>query len=104
LFFNILPMLTCYCLPTSLGLMIYGLIVMFQPDVAQAFALADDGMPAEEIRARLSAQAWRERRFERAPRRDEPVEEPRQDAARGESSPPPPAGGAPDDERFFERP
>jgi hypothetical protein len=103
LFFNIVPMLTCYCLPTSLGLMIYGLIVMFQPDVAQAFALADEGMPAEEIRQRLSAQRWRGQRFERAPDRDEPAAESQPGSESGESKAPPPPSGTPDDDRFFER-
>jgi hypothetical protein len=54
LFCNILPLFTCYCAPTSLGLMIYGLIVFFNGDVAQAFRMAEEGMPVEEIRYRFS--------------------------------------------------
>jgi hypothetical protein len=50
LFFNIIPLFTCYCLPTSLGLMIYGLIVFFNADVARAFRLAAEGVLPEEIR------------------------------------------------------
>jgi hypothetical protein len=38
LFSNVVPVFTCYCLPTSVGLMIYGLIVLFHSEVAFAFA------------------------------------------------------------------
>ena len=38
LFINVVPVFTCYCLPTSVGLMIYGLIVLFHSGVAYAFA------------------------------------------------------------------
>src|SRR5262249_41577152 len=38
LFSNVIPVFTCYCLPTSVGLMIYGLIVLFHSEVAHAFA------------------------------------------------------------------
>lgn len=38
LFSNVVPVFTCYCLPTSIALMIYGLIVLFHSDVAYAFA------------------------------------------------------------------
>jgi hypothetical protein len=50
LFSNLVPMLTCYCIPTSLGLMIYGLIVMFQSDVAYAFAEVARGVPPERFK------------------------------------------------------
>jgi hypothetical protein len=53
LFFNLVPMPTCYCLPTCLGIMIWGLIVFFQADVARAFELGERGVPAEEIRRRM---------------------------------------------------
>jgi hypothetical protein len=52
LFCNVVPLLTCYCSITSLGLMIYGLIVFFNADVARAFELAAEGVPPEEIRDR----------------------------------------------------
>jgi hypothetical protein len=111
LFFNITPMFNCYCLPTSLGIMIYGLIVMFQPDVAQAFALAEDGQPIEEIRRQLSPDRWRYARYERfddmeGPRRrdkgrdegnDESLPKPQPPAAPGE----PGEGG--DEQTFFEK-
>ncbi|MFM6131223.1 MAG: hypothetical protein ACKPBV_21295 [Sphaerospermopsis kisseleviana] len=44
---------TIYCLPTSIGLAIYGLITYLNPAVAAAFRLGDAGMPAAEIRARF---------------------------------------------------
>ena len=51
LFLNILPMLTCYCAPTSIGMMIYGLIVLFQGDVGLAFERVSRGAtPAEAVR------------------------------------------------------
>ena len=50
LFSNLVPMFTCYCLPTSLGLMIYGLIVLFQADVAFAFAEVAAGAPPERFK------------------------------------------------------
>jgi uncharacterized membrane protein HdeD (DUF308 family) len=48
---GILPSLTCWCLPTSLGLLIYGLIVYLNSDVARAFAMADQGMTPDQIKA-----------------------------------------------------
>jgi len=50
LFSNLVPMLTCYCIPTSLGLMIYGLVVMFQSDVAYAFSEVARGVPPERFK------------------------------------------------------
>jgi hypothetical protein len=61
LFFNAAPVFTFYCAPTSLGVMIYGLIVFFNGDVARAFQMAADGVPAEEIRQRFSGYRRRDR-------------------------------------------
>ncbi len=69
LFSNLAPMFTCYCMPTSLGLMIYGLIVMFQSDVAYAFAQVARGVPPEHFK-----RAWRYR--EEEPDDEERVELP----------------------------
>jgi hypothetical protein len=49
LFSNLIPIFTCYCLPTSLGLMIYGLIVFFQADVAHAFAMVATGVSPQRF-------------------------------------------------------
>ena len=48
---GMLPALTCYCLPTSLGLLIYGLIVYLNNDVVRAFAMGEEGMPPDQIKA-----------------------------------------------------
>jgi hypothetical protein len=68
LFANIIPLFTCYCLPTSLGVMIYGLIVMFQTDVAQAFELGAQGLTPDEIQDHLH-RARRYGRYEDEERR-----------------------------------
>lgn len=73
LFSNLVPMFTCYCIPTSLGLMIYGLIVFFQSDVADAFARVADGLPPERVKY-----GWQ--------RDDEPEDE------MDDAFPPPPTG------------
>ena len=39
LFGNILPVFTGYCLPTSLGMLVFGLIVLFNSEVTEAFEL-----------------------------------------------------------------
>jgi hypothetical protein len=44
-------MLTCYCAPTSIGLMIYGLIVLMNDSVRQAFDLAKQGNSPDQIDA-----------------------------------------------------
>lgn len=46
--------LTCYCAPFSLGVGIYGLIVMLNPAVVQAFKMASEGVSAEQIRAHFA--------------------------------------------------
>jgi hypothetical protein len=48
LFTNVLPLITCYCAPTSIAMMVYGLIVLFQPDVARAFELVAAGASPDE--------------------------------------------------------
>lgn len=58
LFFNIAALSTCYCAPTSLGLMIWGLIAMFQKDVADAFTLGASGLSAGEIKDRFSRRGY----------------------------------------------
>jgi hypothetical protein len=54
LFFNVAALPTCWCAPTSLGILIWGLVVMFQKDVADAFKLGAAGYAAQEIRDRMS--------------------------------------------------
>jgi hypothetical protein len=50
LFSNVAPLLTCWCAPLCLALMIYGLIVFFHADVAFAFAEVAAGAPAERFK------------------------------------------------------
>ncbi|MEI7683894.1 MAG: hypothetical protein WCL32_02625 [Planctomycetota bacterium] len=83
LFSNFVPLFTCYCLPTSMGLMIYGLIVMFQTDVAQAFELGSQGLSNADIQDH----------FYRARHRDRYDDDERQDRRR---LPPPEAPEAPE--------
>jgi len=46
--------LTCYCSPFSIGIGVYGMVVMFDSSVRQAYQLSADGVSAEEIRARFA--------------------------------------------------
>jgi hypothetical protein len=48
---GVVSFLTCYCAPTSLALMVYGLIVYLNSDVGRAFEMAKGGASAEQIRA-----------------------------------------------------
>jgi hypothetical protein len=50
LFCNIPLLFTCYCAPTGVAMAVYGLIVMFQPDVAEAFAMAARGASPDQIK------------------------------------------------------
>jgi len=56
-FFGMLNLGTCYCLPTALGLCIWGCIVYFNPEVKYAFKLGADGQKASDIEARMSGRA-----------------------------------------------
>jgi len=44
-----LSSITCYCAPTALGLLIYGLIVYLNGDVRRAFELGEQGATSDEI-------------------------------------------------------
>jgi hypothetical protein len=97
LFFNILPLFTCYCLPTSLGLMIWGLIVMFQADVTHAFQLGASGYTADEIKRRMDRGDFR-RDDDRRDEWREPGEPPRRPK---EAERPPPVEGEPGDANIY---
>jgi hypothetical protein len=49
----LLSVCTCYCIPTSLAVGIYGLIVMLNEHVAAAFALGSQGLSRQEIVGRF---------------------------------------------------
>jgi hypothetical protein len=53
LFLNIPTMLTCCCMLTSIAMMIYGLIVLFNSDVAQGFEMVSQGATPEEVLRQL---------------------------------------------------
>jgi lysylphosphatidylglycerol synthetase-like protein (DUF2156 family) len=44
-----LSIISCYCAPTAIGLLIYGLIVFLNEDVRRAFELGKQGATSEEI-------------------------------------------------------
>ena len=47
---GLISIFTCYCLPTSLGVFIYGLIVLLNEPVKRAFQMGDRGDDVEIIR------------------------------------------------------
>jgi len=50
--------LTCYCAPFSVGLGIYGLVVILNSGVSKAYRMAAEGVPPEEIKKRFAASAF----------------------------------------------
>jgi len=46
---GLLTIAGCYCLPTAIGLFIYGLIVLLNESVRQAFEMGEQGYTANEI-------------------------------------------------------
>ena len=42
-------LLTCYCLPTAIGLCVWGCIIYFNPGVVQAFNLRKQGLSVAQI-------------------------------------------------------
>ena len=79
LFANIATFASCYCMPTSLGLMIWGLIVMFQKDVDKAFEMGAVGHSVDEIK----------RRFDDDRRRDDQDDDRRPSDYDDDANPPP---------------
>ena len=53
LFSGLVTLFTCYCLPTAVALLIYGLIVYFDHQTIYAFQLGDQGQSPEQIKATL---------------------------------------------------
>ena len=46
---GMVSMLTCYCAPTGIGLLVWGLIAYLNPSVIQAFEMGEDGEHPETI-------------------------------------------------------
>lgn len=59
LFAGLLSAFTCYCAPFSIGLCIYGLIVLFNPGVARAYEMASRGRSAAEIKRYFASPEYR---------------------------------------------
>lgn len=58
LFTGLGSLFTCYCFPTSVLLMVYGLIVYFSARSSWAFRCGQTGMPREQIVTALSLQGY----------------------------------------------
>jgi len=50
---GLLTLFTCYCLPTAVGVAVYGLIVLLNREVAEAFALVETGHALDDVLARF---------------------------------------------------
>ncbi len=48
---SIVTMMTGYCAPTAIALVIYGLIIYLNDDVRRAFDMGEQGVPPEQIKA-----------------------------------------------------
>jgi hypothetical protein len=48
---GVAPVFTCYCAPTAIGLLVYGLIVHLDPAVVAAFQMAAEGKAVSQILA-----------------------------------------------------
>jgi hypothetical protein len=46
---SVISLVTCYCFPTALALMVYGLIVYLSADAAWAFSMGDQGLTREQV-------------------------------------------------------
>ena len=51
---GLLSIAGCYCLPTAIGLFIYGLIVLLNEPVKRAFAMGEQGRTASEIQNKFA--------------------------------------------------
>ena len=49
LFSGLLSIPFCYCAPTSLGLLVYGLIIYFNPTAVRAFELGNKGVKLDQM-------------------------------------------------------
>lgn len=46
---GLVSMIACYCAPTGIGMLIYGLIVYLNPAVQAAFEMGEKGVPTDRI-------------------------------------------------------
>lgn len=54
-FLGLASMITCYCAPTSIGVLVYGLIVYLNPAVKAAFEMGKQGLTGDQILASFTA-------------------------------------------------
>jgi hypothetical protein len=47
-------MLSCYCAPTAVGLLVYGLILFLNPAVKTAFQMVEQGHSVDQVLAAFS--------------------------------------------------
>ena len=52
---GVLTILTGYCLPTGLALLIWGLVVLMNESTVRAFTLGDQGMSLDEISTKMAS-------------------------------------------------
>ncbi|HEY2410778.1 MAG TPA: hypothetical protein VGI40_00965 [Pirellulaceae bacterium] len=46
---GVAPIFTCYCAPTAIGMLVYGLIIHLDPAVVAAFKMAAEGKTASQV-------------------------------------------------------
>ena len=51
---GLLSIITCYCAPTAIGLLVWGLIAYLNPSVMQAFEMGEQGESPEQIMQHFS--------------------------------------------------
>ena len=51
---GLLTLFTCYCLPTAIGVAVYGLIVLLNREVAEAFAMVEAGHSPDDVLAHFN--------------------------------------------------
>jgi hypothetical protein len=56
--FGLITVFTFYCAPTSIGIAIYGLIVLLNPPVKEAFEMKKAGQTPEQITAHFNSRPW----------------------------------------------
>jgi hypothetical protein len=46
---GVAPVFTCYCAPSAIGMLVYGLIIHLDPAVVAAFRMVAEGKPASQV-------------------------------------------------------
>jgi hypothetical protein len=48
---GVVPIFTCYCAPSAIGMLVYGLIIHLDPAVVAAFKMVAEGKPVSQVLA-----------------------------------------------------